>query len=292
MSKPTALDVDLYRVHPDTTLDLADRPTRAEPVSSSHADQDALLAAHVKSLDELQARLWAADRQAVLLVLQGMDAAGKDGVIRHVMTGLNPEGCSVTAFKQPSQEELRHDFLWRAAKALPERGLIGIFNRSYYEEVLIVRVHGELLDAEGLDPDKAKGLWAQRYRSIRHFESHLRRNDTKVVKVFLHLSKDEQRKRFLARIDEPAKNWKLSTADVTERQYWDRYQGAYAACLSATSTRHAPWWVVPADDKVSARLIVSQILLNTLEDINPKWPKSTPAHRAELQDVRKQLTKP
>jgi PPK2 family polyphosphate:nucleotide phosphotransferase len=288
MSGEISIPIGRYRVDPDTPADLAGRPTRVTPICASADELHTLLARHTRRLDDLQARLWASDSHALLVILQGMDAAGKDGVIRHVMTGLNPQACAVTAFKQPSAEELRHDFLWRGAKSLPQRGLIGIFNRSYYEEVLIVRVHPEQLAAEG--PAKAdKDLWKNRYRSIRHFEAHLRRNRTRVVKIFLHLSKDEQRKRFLARIDEPAKNWKLSAADLSERDYWDDYRKAYEEALSATSTRHAPWYVVPADDKDSARLIVSQILLDTLTALHPKWPKTTPAHRAELLEVRKRL---
>src|ERR1700733_278565 len=198
-----------------------------------------------------------------------MDAAGKNGAIKHVMSGINPQGCEVFSFKHPSAEELEHDFLWRAVCRLPERGRIGIFNRSYYEEVLIVRVHPDILRAENL-PDKLldpKSLWTQRYRSITDFEEHLHRNGTRIVKIFLHLSKNEQRKRFLDRIDEPDKNWKFSLADIHERKYWKHYTKAYEECLHATSTHHAPWYVVPADDKENARLIVSRIVLDALEDL-------------------------
>jgi PPK2 family polyphosphate:nucleotide phosphotransferase len=222
-----------------------------------------------------------------------MDAAGKDGVIRHVMSGINPQGCEVFSFKQPSAEELEHDFLWRAVCRLPERGRIGIFNRSYYEEVLVVRVHPEILRNEGLSKqlqdDKSK--WDDRYRSIIDFEKHLDRNGTRIVKVFLHLSKDEQRKRFLARIDDPEKNWKLSLADIHERKFWKDYVKAYEECLSATSTHHAPWYVVPADDKDEARLIVSQIVLDALKELNMSYPATTPKHRAELESIRKMLVK-
>lgn len=279
-----------YRAEAGESVDLSKWPTRDDPVCGARAELQAMLAAHVKATAELQGRLWASDRFAVLMVLQGMDASGKDGAIKHVMSGVNPQGCRVTSFKQPSAEELKHDFLWRAAVALPPRGMIGLFNRSYYEEVLVVRVHRDLLQAEGRRADeKPKDIWSGRYRSIRHFEAHLHRNETRVVKVFLHLSKEEQRRRFLARIDEPQKNWKLSTSDIDERKYWDHYTQAYERCIEETTTRHSPWYIVPADDKESARLIVSQILLDTLQDLDLKWPKSTAAHEAELQEVKKRL---
>ena len=290
MDAPTTIRTKKYRAEPGEQVDLSKWPSRDDPVSGTRAQRDALLAAHVKAAADLQGRLWATDRFALLLVLQGMDASGKDGAIRHVMSGVNPQGCRVTSFKQPTSEELKHDFLWRAAVALPARGMIGIFNRSYYEEVLIIRVHPNLLEAEGADLlGKPKRVWEDRYRSIRHFEDHLHRNDVRIVKIYLHLSKEEQRKRFLARIDEPDKNWKLSTSDVEERKYWDDYAEAYAKCIEETTTSHCPWYIVPADDKESARLIVSQILLDTLEDLDLKWPESTPEHRAELLEVRKRL---
>ena len=210
-----------------------------------------------------------------------MDAAGKDGAIRHVMSGVNPQGCQVFSFKHPSAEELEHDFLWRTTRRLPERGRIGIFNRSYYEEVLIVRVHPEILRSQGL-PDELldeKTIWQERYRSIVDLEKHLHRNGTRIIKFFLHLSKEEQRKRFLERIDEPDKNWKFSLADIEERKFWKHYMKAYEACLSATSTKHAPWYVVPADDKENARLIISQIILDTLKELKMSYPKPTKARR-------------
>jgi PPK2 family polyphosphate:nucleotide phosphotransferase len=238
-----------------------------------------------------QQLLYSSDRHAVLLIFQAMDAAGKDGAIRHVMSGVNPQGCQVFSFKHPSAAELQHDFLWRATRDLPERGRIGIFNRSYYEEVLILRVHPELLDAEGL-PDaraKTKRVWHDRYRSIRDLERHLHDNGTRIVKFFLHLSKEEQRKRFLARIDEPDKNWKFSAADIKERGYWKQYMDAYEACLSATSTKEAPWFVVPADNKENARLIVSKIVIDTLEDLEMAYPVTSDERRAELLAIRKRL---
>lgn len=220
-----------------------------------------------------------------------MDAAGKDGTIRHVMSGINPQGCQVFSFKQPSAEELDHDFLWRSNRRLPERGRIGIFNRSYYEEVLIVRVHPELLRNQGLPEHllAADTLWKERYRSIVDLEDHLHRNGTRVVKFFLHLSKEEQRERFLDRIDEPDKNWKFSLSDVEERKHWNQYMRAYEDCLTATSTAHAPWHIIPADSKKNARLIVSQILMEEFHDLKMEYPKTTAKRRQELKTIRKQL---
>ena len=237
--------------------------------------------------------LYASNSRALLLIFQAMDAAGKDGAIAHVMSGINPQGCQVFSFKHPSAEELQHDFLWRTTRNLPERGRIGIFNRSYYEEVLIVRVHPEILRAEGL-PDTSAGdeaIWHDRYRSIVNLEKHLHRNGTRIVKFFLHLSKEEQRKRFIDRIDQPEKNWKFSLADIEERKFWKDYMRAYGKCLSATSTEEAPWYVVPADDKQNARLIVSRILLDTVEKLELSYPKTTPARRRELRSLRKKLAK-
>src|SRR5439155_27164316 len=198
------------------------------------------------------------NQHAVLLIFQAMDAAGKDGVIRHVMSGVNPQGCQVFSFKHPSPAELAHDFLWRTARDLPERGKIGIFNRSYYEEVLIARLHPEILKAENLPVEDGKKIWDHRFRSIRYLERHLSGNGTRIIKFFLHLSKEEQRKRFLARIDDPEKNWKFSEGDTAERKCWDDYMHAYEECLSATSSKAAPWYIVPADDKANARLIISR----------------------------------
>jgi PPK2 family polyphosphate:nucleotide phosphotransferase len=222
-----------------------------------------------------------------------MDSAGKDGAIRHVMSGVNPEGCDVFSFKQPSAEELEHDFLWRTTFRLPERGRIGIFNRSYYEEVLVVRVHPEILRNEGLSEElrDEKTIWEERYRSMVDLERHLYCNGTRTIKIFLHLSMEEQRKRFFERLDEPDKNWKFSLSDIHERKYWKDYVKAYEACLSATSTHHAPWYVVPADDKESARLIVSRIVLDALKDLKMAYPKPTEKRKLELQSIRKQLAK-
>ena len=227
-----------------------------------------------------------------MLIFQAMDAAGKDGAIKHVMSGVNPQGCQVVSFKHPTPAELQHDFLWRTTRDLPERGRIGIFNRSYYEEVLIVRVHPELLRGEGIpEASHAKTVWHDRYRSIANLERHLHSNGTRIVKFFLHISKEEQRKRFLARIDEPEKNWKFSTADIEERKFWKNYMKAYEDCLAATSTHEAPWYVVPADDKENARLIVSQIVLDTLEDLKMSFPEPSDERRRELLAIRAYLTK-
>jgi PPK2 family polyphosphate:nucleotide phosphotransferase len=240
-----------------------------------------------------QQLLYASNRYAILVVFQAMDAAGKDGAIRHVMSGVNPQGCQVFSFKHPSPTELQHDFLWRTTRDLPERGRIGIFNRSYYEEVLIVRVHRDILLSEGLPdaPHNDKALWHDRYRSISNLERHLHANGTRIVKVFLHLSKEEQRKRFLARIDEPEKNWKFSAADVEERKFWKHYMKAYEECLSATSMNDSPWYVVPADDKENARLIVSQIVLDTLDELKMSYPETSEARRQELLTIREGLEK-
>ena len=280
-----------FRVRPGKKVLLSKWPTTVEPICPSDVEYDDLLEKHVAELSSLQQLHYASHRYALLLVFQGMDGAGKDGAIRHVMSGVNPEGCEVFSFKQPSAEELDHDFLWRTNCHLPERGRIGIFNRSYYEDVLVVRVHPELLRSQGLPTElrDEKTVWEGRYRSIVDMEKHLHRNGTKIVKIFLHLSQEEQRKRFLARIDEPDKNWKFSLADIHERKYWKDYVKAYEACLHATSTHHAPWYIVPADDKENARLIVSRIVLDALEDLKMAWPKTTPKRRAELQSIRKHL---
>jgi PPK2 family polyphosphate:nucleotide phosphotransferase len=236
--------------------------------------------------------MYADNRYALLLIFQAMDAAGKDGAIKHVMSGINPQGCQVYSFKHPSAEELDHDFLWRTTRDLPERGRIGIFNRSYYEEVLIVRVHPELLAAEGLPDEDLSGekFWSHRYRSIVDLERHLHRNGTIVVKFFLHISKAEQRRRFLARLDDPSKNWKFSAGDLAERARWKEYMSAYAACLEATSTEEAPWYIVPADDKKNARLIVSQIVLDTLAGLKLRYPVPTKPQLAALKRLRRQLS--
>ena len=287
------LDAEDFRVPEGKKVKLGKWPTVVRPAYKSKGEYEELLAEHVAQLSALQQLLYASNSHAVLLIFQAMDAAGKDGAIKHVMSGVNPQGCQVFSFKHPSAAELEHDFLWRTTQCLPERGRIGIFNRSYYEEVLIVRVHPEILGSEDLpeaSPDR-KTIWKERYRSIVQQEEHLCRNGTRIIKFFLHLSKDEQRKRFLARIDEPDKNWKFSQADLTERGYWDDYMKAYEDCLSATSTCQAPWYVVPADDKENARLIVSRIILDTLSALEMSYPKSDANRRKELLAMRTQLLK-
>lgn len=282
-----------YRVPAGKKVDLKKWPTRTKPVYASKKAYHELLEDQVKELSDLQRLLYATNRYSVLLIFQAMDAAGKDGAIGHVMSGVNPQGCQVFSFKHPSARELDHDFLWRTTAALPERGRIGIFNRSYYEEVLIARVHPEILAAERL-PDplvNPKTIWQERYHSIVGLEKHLHRNGTRVIKFFLHLSKEEQRKRFLERIDDPDKNWKFSMADVEERKYWDDYMKAYEACLGATSIREAPWHVVPADDKKNARLIISGIILEAFKDLKMSYPLTTEKRREELKAIRSQLTK-
>jgi PPK2 family polyphosphate:nucleotide phosphotransferase len=284
------IDRDDFRVREGDKVDLKARPTRAQ-LCKSKAKYRAMLADHVERLSAQQSLLYADNRYAVLFIFQAMDAAGKDGAIKHVMSGVNPQGCQVFSFKHPSPAELQHDFLWRTTRDLPERGRIGIFNRSYYEEVLILRVHPELLLSEGLSEAGRddESVWKGRYRSIVDLESHLHRNDTRVVKFFLHLSKEEQRRRFLARIEKPDKNWKFSMADIQERQFWKEYMNVFEKCLTATSTESAPWYVVPADDKESARLIVSQIILETLEALKLRYPETTDERRKELQEIRRQL---
>jgi PPK2 family polyphosphate:nucleotide phosphotransferase len=287
------IDSDKFRVHPDTDINLSKLPTTIGPFYKSEKNYRALLEEHVSALSDQQELLYGSDRYALLLIFQGMDASGKDGAIRHVMSGINPQGCDVASFKQPSAAELEHDFLWRSTRRLPERGRIGIFNRSYYEEVLIVRVHPEMLNAEGLSEELSndKNIWKDRYRSIVDMERHLYHNGTRTIKFFLHLSKEEQRERFLARIDDTVKNWKFSLADMQERRYWDQYTHAFEDCLNATSTQHAPWYVVPADDKENARLIISNIVLDTIKSLKLSYPKTTPKRHAELLAFREQLKK-
>ncbi|WP_019937651.1 ADP-polyphosphate phosphotransferase [Bordetella sp. FB-8] len=280
-----------FRVQEGDDVSLEKWPTMVDPLYSSKEDYQKMLAAHVAQLSSLQQLFYASNRHALLLIFQAMDAAGKDGAIKHVMSGVNPQGCQVFSFKHPTPVELEHDFLWRTTRDLPARGQIGIFNRSYYEEVLIVRVHPEILLGEGLsDVSLGDGsVWQDRYRSIVDLERHLARNGTRIIKFFLHLSKAEQRRRFLARIDDSDKNWKFSAADVTERKFWKQYMKAYEQCLGATSTHDAPWFVVPADDKKNARLIISRIVLDALESLKMAYPKSTARRRRELQEIRKEL---
>lgn len=277
---------------PPAKADLRHLPTRVKATFKSKEQYRQLLQAHVEQLSSLQQLHYASAKSAILLIFQGMDSAGKDGAIRHVMSGVNPEGCEVFSFKQPSEEELKHDFLWRTTCRLPERGRIGIFNRSYYEEVLITRVHPEILNMQNLPKHslETKHFWRDRYRSIVELEAHLHRNGTLIIKFFLNLSKREQERRFLERIDETDKNWKFSASDIKERKYWKDYMRAYEKCLSATGTPHAPWYAIPADDKDNARLIVSQVVIDELRDLKMTYPKSDAKRREVLHSIRQQLT--
>ena len=266
-------------------------PTQVPPVYRTKDEYEKLLARHVSRLSALQELLYASNQCALLVIFQGMDTSGKDGAIKHVMSGVNPQGCQVTSFKHPSATELQHDFLWRTTRELPERGRIGIFNRSYYEEVVVVRVHPELLRAEGLPDASVRDgkVWKARFRSILDLESHLARSGMQIVKFFLHVSKEEQRKRLLERIDDPEKSWKFNAADIDERNFWPDYVAAYADCLGATSTSHAPWYVVPADDKRNARLIVSQIITDALAKLDMSYPTLDADQTRKLGSMREAL---
>ncbi len=259
---------------------------KSEDEAKEHLQKD------IERMEDLQDKLYAQDCWSLLLIFQAMDAAGKDGTIKHVMSGVNPEGVQVTSFKAPSATELQHDYLWRTTQHLPERGHIGIFNRSYYEEVLVVKVHPKVLDAEKLPPSLlTKDIWDERYEDIRCFERHMARNGTVIRKFFLHLSKKEQKKRFLSRLDEPQKNWKFSAADVEERGYWDDYQKAYEEMIAATASKHAPWYVIPADNKWFTHLAVSAAIVETLEELDLAYPKVEAAQKKELEAARRKLMK-
>jgi PPK2 family polyphosphate:nucleotide phosphotransferase len=282
-----------FRVRTGQKINLKSWPTDGNPLYKSTSDYRKMLARQTDALSDLQSLLYADNRYSLLLIFQGMDASGKDGAIKAVMSGVNPQGCEVFSFKAPSTEELAHDFLWRETVRLPRSGRIGVHNRSYYEEVLVARVHPKVLHGEGL-PDEVLSrptLWADRYRSIRELEAHLSRNGTRIIKFFLHMSYEEQRKRFLERIDDPSKNWKFATTDLEERKYWKQYMSAYEACIHATSTDSAPWHIVPADDKKSARLLISEIIVDTMKGMKLNYPETTDARRKELHAMRKQLTK-
>jgi PPK2 family polyphosphate:nucleotide phosphotransferase len=244
----------------------------------------------VEALAAMQDILYAQDKWSLLVIFQAMDAAGKDGAIKHVMSGINPQGCQVTSFKAPSAEELDHDFLWRCLKQLPERGRIGIFNRSYYEEVLIVRVHEEILKSQKLDETLiTKNIWEERFKDIRNFEKYLHRNGTIVVKFYLHVSKNEQKKRFIDRIDHPDKNWKFSSTDVKERAYWNDYMHAYEEMIRNTSTKKSPWYVVPADNKSYARIVIASAIINALDELELKYPQVSKEKIEELKAIKKEL---
>jgi PPK2 family polyphosphate:nucleotide phosphotransferase len=287
------INADRFRVAPGSRVDLSNWPTLAAPVYESDDHYAQLLKEYVGTIGAQQRLLVSSERFAVLIIFEAMDAGGKDSAIDHVMTGMNPQGCRVTSFKVPSAQELKHDFLWRAVRELPERGCIGIFNRSYYEDVLVVRVHPEKLLHGGLSKPRPDGnkIWHQRYRSIVGLEKHLHANATRVIKIFLHISKEEQRKRLIDRIDTPEKNWKIHPEDVEERRFWADYMKVYGKCLTATNKRRAPWFVVPADDKRNARLIVSKILLDAFRELDLTLPEPTPERRRELASMRAKLVK-
>ena len=277
---------------PGKKVNLNKRPTIVNPFYKSKEEYRQIIEEHVRELSSLQNLLYASSRHSLLLIFQAMDAAGKDSAIKHVMSGVNPQGCQVYSFKHPSMKELEHDFLWRTTLCLPERGKIGIFNRSYYEEVLIVRVHPEILQSEGVphELDGQSKIWTDRYRSMVDLENHLHRNGTRIIKFFLHLSKTGQKRRFLKRIDNPEKNWKFSLADIEERKFWDDYMRAYEDCLRSTSTDRSPWYVVPADDKENAHIIISQIILDTLKGLKMRYPKTSPRRKKELHHIRRLLS--
>ena len=258
----------------------------------SEDDAKEQLQKDIAQMADLQAKLYAQDHWSVLVILQALDAAGKDGTIKHVMSGVNPEGCEVHSFKAPSETELQHDFLWRTTRHLPERGHIGIFNRSYYEEVLVVRVHSDVLKNEKLPPSLVTDkIWKERFEDIHAFERHMSRSGTVTRKFFLHLSKKEQKKRFLARLEEPEKNWKFSAADIREREYWDDYQNAYEETIRHTASKHAPWYVVPADNKWYTHLVVAAAIVETLEELKPSFPRVDRAKRKEIEEAKKELLK-
>ena len=284
------IDPDRFRARPGKKVNLKKWPTAIKPLCSSKEECKGRLAKQAEDLTELQELMYAHNRYALLIILQAMDAAGKDGAIKHVMSGVNPQGCQVYSFKHPSAEELDHDFLWRTTLALPERGRIGIFNRSYYEEVLIVRVHPKILEAENIPKEShSKDIWESRYRSIRDHERHLHENGTRIIKFFLHISCEEQRKRLLKRIDNSHKNWKFNLGDLDERELWDDYMAAYTACIEATSTKDSPWYIIPADDKLTARLLISRAIVDTLRKLPMSYPKPTREQVAELKAVREKL---
>jgi PPK2 family polyphosphate:nucleotide phosphotransferase len=285
-------DLSQVRIAPQDHIDLKERPTRIDPLYADEGEYKALLKANVKRMSDLQERFYAASRHALLIIFQAMDTAGKDGCIEHVLSGVNPQGCMVHSFRHPSAVEIEHDFLWRTTQALPEQGMIGVFNRSYYEEVLVVRVHPEILEAQHVPGNGSKdSFWQQRFESINDHEAHLRRNGTRIIKFFLHISKKEQKKRLLSRIDDPNKRWKFSPNDLVERGLWDDYMQAYASCLEATSTEDAPWFCIPADDKKNARLIVSQVILSTLESLQPEFPSVSQEREKEFLEARSKLKK-
>ncbi|MES2707848.1 MAG: polyphosphate kinase 2 family protein [Verrucomicrobiota bacterium] len=291
----TDIDAGEFRYTGKGKLNLKRQPTALKkPLYSSKDELEAKLRKYQEETDDRQQQMYAQDQYAMLLVFQAMDAAGKDGTIKHVMSGINPHGVEVHAFKQPSTEELDHDFLWRTTKALPGRGKVGIFNRSYYEEVLVVRVHPEILKSQKLPPasmESLPNLWEQRYQEIRHFEKHQEENGMRIVKFFLHVSKEEQKKRFLARMDDASKNWKFNSGDLKERAHWEEYQKAYQEAIAATATRHSPWYIIPADDKGNMRLLVSAAILSEMKHLHLAWPVLSDDQQQGLAACRATLTR-
>lgn len=278
-----------FKVPEEAPFQLSDYKTDME-VEISNKKLDKILALGVDALADMQEILYAQDKWSLLLIFQAMDAAGKDGAIKHVLSGVNPQGCQVSSFKAPSSEELDHDFLWRCQKHLPERGRIGIFNRSYYEEVLVVRVHEQILKAQKLPQELVtESIWEERFEDIRNFEKYLNRNGTIVIKFFLNVSKEEQKKRFIERIDDQDKNWKFSTSDAKERGFWDDYMNAYQDLIKKTTTTHSPWYVVPADNKSYARIVIASAIINALDEMGLEYPRVSPEKVAELQEIRKAL---
>ena len=285
------IDTDAFLVSEGQKVDLKEWPTKVAALYDSKKVYKEVLENYKDKMAEAQNMFYAQDQYSLLLIFQAMDAAGKDGAIKHVMSGVNPQGCQVYSFKQPSAEELDHDFLWRTTCRLPERGRIGIFNRSYYEEVLVVKVHPNLLVHQRLPKEvqMRDDFWETRYESIRDFEKHLARNGTRIVKFFLHVSPDVQAKRFLDRIEQPEKNWKMSLGDLEERKFWKDYMKAYESCIEATGRKHAPWYIIPADDKKNARLIISQIILEAFKDMDLHYPEISETQREALHNIKSQL---
>lgn len=278
-----------FKVNTEVPFELSKYKTDID-VALSSKKLAKILALGVDALADMQEILYAQDKWSLLLVFQAMDAAGKDGAIKHVLSGVNPQGCQVSSFKTPSSEELDHDFLWRCQKHLPERGRIGIFNRSYYEEVLVVRVHEQILKAQKLPQELVtESIWEERFEDIRNFEKYLNRNGTIVIKFFLNVSKEEQKKRFIERIDDQDKNWKFSVSDAKERGFWDDYMNAYQDLIQKTTTTHAPWYVVPADNKSYARIVIASAIINALDEMGLEYPRVSPEKIAELQEIRKAL---
>ncbi|WP_300977853.1 polyphosphate kinase 2 family protein [Flavobacterium sp.] len=278
-----------FKVKEEDNFQLSDYKTDID-IELSNKKLDKILALGVEALADMQEILYAQDKWSLLLIFQAMDAAGKDGAIKHVLSGVNPQGCQVSSFKAPSSEELDHDFLWRCQKHLPERGRIGIFNRSYYEEVLVVRVHEQILKAQKLPQELVtESIWEERFEDIRNFEKYLNRNGTIVIKFFLNVSKEEQKKRFIERIDDQDKNWKFSTSDAKERGFWDDYMNAYQDLIQKTTTTHSPWYVVPADNKSYARIVIASAIINALDEMGLEYPRVSPEKVAELQEIKKAL---